>query len=194
MDDLLPGSVLAFSTRDMVADAINVLSLRPWGWYHHLAIVSEGDKSEPFIYEAVNSERPPCYWTNKRESCLRGYPASELLEFMRPRSTKIYCFPLRCPLYVHESERLESWLRQRVGLPYDLTSAWHSGGGWLFRTLSFLIRGESLAELFCSETVAGALTYVGRIKTRSASHWNPNSLTSFLKVSGTCESKPIRLL
>jgi len=197
---VLPGAILGFSSRDVVSDFICVMSLAPPGSIHHLAIASRGD-GETLAYEAIHGEksRPACHWQQKQTSGLQAHTISELCEFIRERNRQtgpnqtIWCYNPRAPLYEHEELRLENWLRKRVGSPYDVTGAWHSGGGYLFRTLSFLIRGESLSELFCSETVVGALTNVGRVQTKSASHWNPMKTIRLLRWCGYLE-KPFQLV
>lgn len=188
---VLPGAILGFSSRDVVSDFICVMSLAPPGSIHHVGIVSKGD-DEPLVYEAIHGEksRPACYFQQKQTSGLQAHTVNELVEFIRERNrttgavTKVWCYNPRAPLYEHEEIRLENWLRQRVGSPYDLTGAWHSGGGYLFRSLSFLIRGESFTKLFCSETAIGGLTNIGRVQSHSASHCNPMKTIRLLRWCG----------
>lgn len=186
--EVLPGAVLGFSNRGIVEDTICVMSLALPGSIHHVGIASAGD-DETLVYEAIHGERsrPACYFQQKQTSGLQAHTLSGLVEYVRPSGTKIWCYNPRAPLYRHEEIRLENWLRRRVGSPYDLGGALGSGGGLLHQLLSFLVRGENLTTLFCSETCAAALTNAGRLQTRSASHWNPMRLCRHLHRCGGWE-------
>lgn len=192
MGDLLPGDIIGFCSRDVIADTICVMSGALPGGIHHVGIVG-GMPGAPLIYESCTSLRPPCYHAGKLVKGVQAHTVDELLEFISTRKTRLWHYRQRHPLYLHEAARLEHWLRQRIGLPYDLDGALHAGGGILFRTLALLIRGENLAGMFCSELAAAGLVHVGRLQTRSASRWNPTKLCRTLVRFGRCD-KPTLLL
>ena len=180
------GGIIGVSARGMVEDAINIGTLGiPGIGVHHVGILSR-HSGRLLFYESTTGERPPDYFTGHQETGVGARPIEQIQEFFAAQDAKLWYYPLRCPLYEHEERRLDEWLTSKVGLPYDLDGALHSGGGLLFRTLSILLRGEDLASLFCSEMCMGALAHVGRIRTSNASKWSPNKSCRYLVRTGTC--------
>lgn len=179
--------------REPICDIINLMTWSlPGVGIHHLGITSEHN-GELLAYESTASERPPCYLSGVKGPGVGARPLDEILEFFANKDTKILYYGLRAPLYQDEVARLDEWLVQKIGLPYDMDGTLHAGGGLLYYTLSKMIRGEDLSAFFCSELCAAALSHVGRFQTPDISKWNPNKLVRRLVRTGVCE-RPVRLL
>jgi len=193
------GGIVGFSARDVISDAINVCTgSLPGVGIHHVGILCRHgrcDFGRMLLYESTSAERPPCFFAGvgARPAGVGARSLETIQEFYAETGTNLWYYPLRSPLYEHEISRLDQWLRNKVGQPYDMDGAIHSGGGLIFRTLSILLRGEDLASFFCSEMCIGGLVHVGRVQTNNVSKWNPNRSVRYLVKAGVCD-KPTRIL
>jgi hypothetical protein len=186
------GGIVGFSTFDLPASIINIGTFGvPGIGIHHVGILSR-DCGKMMLFESTTTERPPCFYTGE---CIKGVGArsvSDTTEFFKGRNTKLWYYGLRSPLYCDEEIRLQMWLRQMIGTPYDMDGAVHAAG-FLFNALSSVLRGEDLSSLFCSEMSAAALSYIDRLQIPDASRWNPNKLVRHLVRHGIC-NPPERIL
>jgi len=96
---------------------------------------------------------------------------------------KVYHYPISRPLYQHERDRLNEYLIESVGRPYDTLSAVRSGG-FLFSLIEGVLRRQSLNRVFCSEYVAAAHANIGLFATCNASRWNPSRLVRAERLAG----------
>lgn len=125
------------------------------------------------------------------ESCLgSGVQASDLASIDGYHG-RVYHYPLTTPLYDFERRRLNGFLEDYLGTPYDEIGAFRSAGvGWSL--IESFLRPADLSSIFCSELCAAALTYIGRFHTDHVSRWSPNRLVRVARRQGIL-GKPIQL-
>lgn len=177
-----PGDIIGFSGKDWVSDTINVLSLGvPRFGIHHVGIV--GYDEMLFESRGMIAEHP-CNEAKCEINGVQVHSIEEVFEYT-PRAA-IWHYRLRSPLYRHESDRLEWFLRHNLGIPYDLSGAIKSGG-IITHFITTMFRPENTSALFCSELACDALVYTGRFQTNNISGWSPNRLCRNLVRNGVVD-------
>ena len=190
--DFQAGGILGLSMLDPVANLINIgTGGIPGIGIHHVAIVSR-HAGTTLVYESTTAERLPCHYTGKITPGVSAHSLAEWISWFKGRKTKIWYYGLRAPLYTDEEMRLDAWLYNQIGRPYDMAGA-SRAGGWITNALFALMHGEDLSSLFCSELCAAGLIHTGRLLTNDASRWSPNKLCRFGVRRGLLNS-PVRVL
>jgi len=175
------GDVLGFSGRGFASAAINLATYGIPGFgCSHVAIFGVTDDKRLLVFESTSLSSIPCAI---RGSVFSGTQAHELDAMLQDYDGKVYHYPLYRPLYIAENERLTQFLMETLGTSYDMTGAFRTAGVGLSWVES-LLRPQDLTQIFCSELVAAALTYVGIFPTTNVSRWNPNRLVRTLHKHG----------
>lgn len=189
MYTISPGDVIGFSGGGAVSTVIKVCSLaNPWSGISHVGVVAGARGYGDVVFESTSGDVRPCAITGVRTNGVQAHTLDELVESY---DGWLYRYPLYRQLYRHESSRLTSYLLQSIGSPYDRDGAVHAGGV-LYAAVCALKRGQDLADLFCSELVAAALSHIGVFETSNASRWNPTRLIRELRRMGIV-GKPVRI-
>lgn len=165
------GDIIGFSGRSLRSGLINLATggIPLWG-ISHVGIIATLDKR---ILLFDSTEAPGvCSVTGNFH---RGVQAHHLSDVLADYKGRVWHYPLYRRLYQHENDRLGVYLGGVLGHGYDKAGAVRAGG-LLFAKLNALIYGQDLAELFCSELLAAALSRIGIFPTVNASRWNPNKL------------------
>lgn len=162
----------------------NVGPLGRWrvAGYSHVAIVASvfGDL---IAFESTSFGRPPCVCTPRDNPVgVQAHYISTLLD----SPGDVFHFPLRCPLYPDEEERLLQFLHVCLGREYDFWGAGKSGGRYILRAIQIMFGKEDMSDVFCSELVAKALSVVGVMQCKNASAWSPNRLARYVRRRGIC--------
>lgn len=183
-----PGDILGYSGQDFIGCFINVVTYGiPFWDLSHIGIVGEY-KGELLLFESNVYDPAPCVIQGK---CFRGTQAHRIETQLDYYQGKVWHYPLITPLYEHERKRLNKFLLDTVGTPYDEIGAFRSGGiGWSL--LESFFRPADLSSIFCSEWCCAALTHIGRFKTDNVSRWSPNKFTRTCRRRGIL-GKPRRL-
>jgi hypothetical protein len=187
-DSLKPGDILAFSSPTALGRAIQIATL---GRYNHVGIVGTAPHCVgPLLFESTADATEPCAIRGVRVMGVQVHPALERIRIATDAGQKVYrlslCRPVTSDRYDEEFE-LRSFLRSRLGTPYDFTGALRArtlGFGWV-RWL--LPSREATGDLFCAELVAMALRVVRRFNTRNCSAWSPSALVRALVRRGVTE-------
>lgn len=166
-----PGDIIGFSGTRLPSALIN---LATWGipyWsISHVGIIGEyrGDR---LLFEADAFPKLPCVVQGKP---FRGTIAVHLDDRLMHYNGKAWLYPIYRPLYTFEQERLNRFLLDHLGSPYDNIGAIRSAGigtSWFER---FVYGVEDLSYIFCSEYAAGAHREIGLLRTDNINRWNPN--------------------
>lgn len=183
-----PGDLIGFSGEALTSVLINLGSYGiPFWDLSHIGIMGEY-RGKLLLFESNVVDPEPCEITGK---FFAGTQAHTLESRLKDYSGKVWHYPLKSPLYDFEVKRLNNFLADTVGIPYDQIGAFRSGGfGWsLFE--SFL-HEEDLSHVFCSEWCAAAHAQIGRFNTDNFSRWSPNRLARTMRRQGIL-AKPRRL-
>jgi hypothetical protein len=167
-----PGDLIGFSGQDFVGTFINLTTYGiPFWDLSHVGIIGEY-KGELLLFESNTFDPSPCVIQGKQ---FAGTQAHRLDAQLRDYRGKVWHYPLVTPLYSHERKRLNNFLHDTIGVPYDKIGAFRSGGiGWSF--VESLFRSSDLSAIFCSEWCAAAHCEIGRFNTDNVSRWSPNKL------------------
>lgn len=167
-----PGEVLGFSGDGGISFMVNILSYGiPWISISHLGILGEHE-GELLLFESTTLSNIPCKIQDK---LTKGVQAVRLKDRVEKYDGKVFHYPLVNPLFASEQRRLNQFLHDQIGKPYDLIGALRSGGS-LFAWFESHLREADLNFLFCSELVASSLHRVDRLETHNVSSWSPNKL------------------
>lgn len=182
------GDVIAFSGFGRKSVIVNLVTFGwPFFWASHVGIVGEF-KGEQLLFESTTLSNIPCV---VQGIPFKGVQAVRLADRVRSYNGRVYHYPVYRPLFGFEEERLNKFLLEKVGTPYDL----HGGMRSATHGLSWLesrFKGEDLNYIFCSELVAAAHAKIGLLQTSSASRWNPNRLVRYERRTGILR-RPRRL-
>lgn len=188
MAKIKTGDIIAFSGFGRKSVFVNLVTFGIPYWYaSHVGIIGEY-KGEQLLFESTTLSNVPCVVQGKSFKGVQAVRTSERLESYRGR---VYHYPIYRPLFGFEADRLNEFLIDKVGTPYDL----HGGMRSATHGLSWLeskFKGEDLNFIFCSELVAAAHAKIGLLQTSSASRWNPNRLIRYERRTGILR-RPRRL-
>lgn len=170
-----PGDLIGFSGVSWLSAAINLATL---GWpgigLSHVGIVVQQYSGRLVLVESTTIAPEPCII---RRHHVRGAQMHDLVDVLQ-RPGRIYHYPLVVPLSGRIADRLRDYMTDlvRAEKPYDFVGAAKSRFTPLALLRTWLHGRESLDSLFCSETCAAGLRYVGRLRIRNASSLAPNQL------------------
>jgi hypothetical protein len=170
-----PGDLIGFSGDSWLSGLINLATL---GWpgigLSHVGIVAQQYSGRLVLVESTTIAPEPCII---RRHHVRGAQMHDLVDVLQ-RPGRIYHYPLAVPLSGADSDRLRDYMTDlvRAEKPYDFVGAAKSRFTPLALLRMWLHGRESLGMLFCSETCAAGLRYVGRLAIRNASSLAPNQL------------------
>jgi hypothetical protein len=168
--DFQPGDILGFSGHAWSSAGINLVTYGiPFWDLSHVAIVGRFD-GELLLFESECDPQHPCAIQGQLFAGTQAQPIDSRLQSYRG---KVWHYPIYRKLYRSETERLNRFLYQHLGIPYDRIGAFRSGGiGWSW--IESLLRQSDLSSLFCSELAAAAHTHIGLFRTDNVSRWSPN--------------------
>jgi len=167
-----PGDVLGFSGDGGISFAVNILSYGlPWISISHVGIMGEHE-GELLLFESTTLSNTPCKIQDK---LVEGVQAVRLEDRVEKYDGKVFWYPLVDPLFASDKRKLNQFLHDQIGKPYDLIGALRAGGS-LFAWFESHLREADLNFLFCSELVASSLHKVNRLETHNVSSWSPNKL------------------
>ena len=180
MGKIKTGDIIAFSGFGRQSAFINLVTFGiPYWWASHVGIIGEY-KGEQLLFESTTLSNIPCVIQDKP---FKGVQAVRLSDRVRTYKGRIYHYPIYRPLFGAEDARLNAFLLEKIGTPYDMPGGMRSathGVSWLESRFS----GEDLNFIFCSELVAAAHARIGLLQTISASRWNPNRLIRYERRTG----------
>lgn len=178
------GDIIGFSGKGLLSDFINVVTLGvPRVNLSHVGILGE-HQGRLYLFESTTLDNLPCEIMGKP---IKGTQAHTLAKVVEAYQGKVWHYPLYRELYPSEAARLNQFLVQSLGKPYDSLGAMRSVS-WV----ESLFRHQDLASIFCSEWLAAALATIGLCPTDNASRWNPNRLVRRLR-RREIVLKPLRL-
>lgn len=165
-----PGDVVGFSGTGKCSIFINLMSygIPRWG-ISHVGIIG-AYHGENLLFESTTLSNVPCVIQGKP---FRGTQAVRLADRVAKYKGRIWLYPLYRKLYTAEADRLNEFLIEHIGLPYDHVGAINAGGE-VWSWFGTHIREECLKRIFCSELCAAAHREIGLIRTNNVSSWNPN--------------------
>ncbi len=180
MSEIKIGDIIAFSGFGRKSVIVNLVTFGWPFWYaSHVGIIGEYN-GEQLLFESTTLSNLPCVI---QEKPFKGVQAVRLTDRINSYNGRVYHYPIYRPLFGFETERLNEFLLDKVGTPYDL----HGGVRSATHGLSWLesrFKGEDLNYIFCSELVAAAHARIGLLQTSSASRWNPNRLIRYERRTG----------
>ena len=180
MSEIKIGDIIAFSGFGRKSVIVNLVTFGWPFWYaSHVGIIGEYN-GEQLLFESTTLSNLPCVI---QEKPFKGVQAVRLTDRINSYNGRVYHYPIYRPLFGFETERLNEFLLDKVGTPYDL----HGGVRSATHGLSWLesrFKGEDLNYIFCSELVAAAHARIGLLQTSSASRWNPNRLVRYERRTG----------
>lgn len=140
----------------------------PYLGVSHLGIIGEY-RGKPYIFESTTWNEFKC---EIRHKTIKGTQAHRIEPWIERYAGMIWHYPLITPLYRDEKTRLNKFLRDGCGEPYDTLGALRIGAGlsWLESRLGI----NQLASIFCSEWCAAAHSHIGIFNTDNVSRWSPN--------------------
>lgn len=187
-EQLQPGDIIGFSGHGLVSNFINCVTygIPHWG-ISHVGIMGEHD-GRILLFESTTLNDDPCEITGK---CIKGSQAHSLDTRLRGYRGQIWHYPLYRTLYDFEAERLNDFLIDTIGRPYDDINVYRAGGIGLSWIESKLYE-PNLSSLFCSEWCAAAHTTIGILPTDNVARWNPNRLVRWERHHGLLK-KPRRI-
>jgi hypothetical protein len=168
--DLKAGDIIGFSGDAWLSAGIALATFGvPWWSLSHVGIMGEHD-GRLLLFESTTLNSEPCCITGK---CIEGSQAHPLDETVARYPGKVWHYPIYRALFPHERERLNDFLLDTLGEPYDQIGAFRAGG-FGFSWLESRLRESDLASLFCSEWCAAAHAEIGLFATDNVSRWNPS--------------------
>lgn len=168
-----PGDIVGFSGTRLPSVLIN---LGTWGipfWsISHVGIIGEyhGDR---LLFEADAFPSLPCVIQGKP---FRGTIAVHLGDRLAGYQGKAWLYPICRPLYAFEQDRLNQFLLDHLGIPYDNVGAVRSAGVGFSWFEQIVFGEEDLSYIFCSEYAAAAHREIGLLRTDNINRFNPNRL------------------
>lgn len=164
------GDVVGFSGFGRPSIIVNLVTYGiPWWNISHVGIIGEFEGKQ-LLFESTTLSNIPCVIQGEP---FKGVQAVRLADRILSYNGKAWHYPVYRPLFGAEADRLNDFLIEKVGTPYDMTGGMRSAGVGL-SWLEAKLRDEDLNLIFCSELVAAAYNLIGLIRTESASRWNPN--------------------
>ena len=180
MTEFKTGDIISFSGFGRKSVIVNLVTFGwPFWWASHVGIIGEY-KGEQLLFESTTLSNLPCVVTGKP---FKGVQAVRLPERVKTYNGRVYHYPIYRPLFGMEADRLNEFLLESIGTPYDLTGGMRSathGLSWL----EARFKGEDLNFIFCSELCAAAHARIGLLQTTSASRWNPNRFIRYERRTG----------
>jgi len=160
------GDIVAFSGNSWHSILINLCSYGiPFWSISHVGIIGEHE-AKLVLFESTTPAQG-------LSTCDKGTQAVRLEDRLADYPGRVWHYPLYRRLYAAESDRLNQFLMDHLGIPYDHIGAIRSGGAaWSW--FESLLRDEDLSRIFCSELCAAAHREIGMIRTDNVSRWNPN--------------------
>ena len=168
--EIQTGDIIAFSGRGWPSILINLFTYGVPFWHiSHVGIIRR-HQGELLLFESTTLSDLPCVIQGRP---FRGTQAVRLNDRLKEYSGRAWHYPLYRQMFEAESERLNGFLADHIGIPYDYIGAVRSGGiGWSW--LESLLHQEDLSYIFCSELCAAAHRQIGMLRTDNVSRWNPN--------------------
>jgi hypothetical protein len=180
MSKIKTGDIIAFSGFGHKSAIINLVTFGiPFWWASHIGIIGKYN-NEQLLFESTTLSNLPCVIQNKP---FKGVQGVRLADRLSTYSGRVYHYPIYRPLFGFEEDRLNEFLFEKVGTPYDTSGGMRSathGFSWL----ESRFKGEDLNFIFCSELVAATHARIGLLQTSSASRWNPNRLIRYERRTG----------
>lgn len=165
------GDILGFSGDSWVSTFITLVTYGIPGWsLSHVGIVGEYH-DQLLLFESTTLDGSPCFI---RGQTFAGTQAHRIDRAVADYPGKVWHYPLYRELYKAEKRRLNRFLLDGVGIPYDEVGAFRAGGIG-FSWFESLFREQDLNSIFCSEWAAAAHAHIGIHPTDNASKWSPNS-------------------
>lgn len=179
MSQVKAGDLIAHSGTQWQSVFINLVTFGiPFWGASHVGIMSRCPDGALRMFESTTLENGhPCELSGEVTQGVQAHTLSSVAERYQGR---MWVYPLYRRLYPWEDVRLESFLMNTLGRPYDMRGAFRTGGN-LYAKLHSLLHTQDLNELFCSELVAAAYSEIGVMPTDNASRWNPNKLVRHLR-------------
>jgi len=178
--EIKTGDIVAFSGFGHKSVIVNLVTFGwPFFWASHVGIIGEYE-GEQLLFESTTLSNVPCVIQQKS---FKGVQSVRLADRVKSYDGRVYHYPVYRPLFGFEEDRLNEFLIDSIGTPYDLHGGMRSathGLSWLESRFS----GEDLNFIFCSELVAAAHARIGLLQTTSASRWNPNRLVRYERRTG----------
>ena len=169
--ELKPGDVIGFSGRGYQSVAINILTYGIPHWsISHVGILGQ-HKGKLLLFESTTLTDIPCVIQGKS---VQGTQACHLEDRLKSYAGRAWHYPLYRKLFAFECKRLNDFLVDHIGVPYDREGAIRAGGS-LWSWVKSFFYPENLDFIFCSEFCAAAHRDIGLLRTDNASSWNPNS-------------------
>ncbi len=182
------GDIVAFSGFGRKSVIVNLVTFGwPFFWASHVGILGEY-QGEQLLFESTTLSNVPCVIQQKH---VKGVQAVRLADRVKSYNGRVYHYPIYRPLFGFEEDRLNQFLLEKIGVPYDL----HGGMRSATHGLSWLesrFKGEDLNFIFCSELTAASHARIGILQTSSASRWNPNRFIRYERRVGIIR-RPRRL-
>lgn len=173
--ELKPGDIVAFLGRGFESALINVCTYGiPFWGISHVGIIGEY-KNELLLFESTTLCDIPCLIQGKP---FKGTQACHLEDRLQSYGGKVWHYPLHRRLFDFEATRLNRFLFDHVGVPYDREGAMRAGGN-LWNWFASFLYGEDLKLLFCSELCTAAYHTIGLIRTDNVSAWSPNRFVRY---------------
>ncbi|MHC4703559.1 MAG: hypothetical protein ACYTFQ_23595 [Planctomycetota bacterium] len=188
---LKPGDIIGFTGLGWECVAINILTYGlPRLSIAHVGIMGEYE-GELLLFESTTLSDVPCVIQGKLIDGVQAVRLPDRIKGYNERGGRIWHYPLHRPLYDHESTRLNKFLAEQIGRPYDTTGAMNAGG-LIWSTIKSWLHDADLSELFCSELSTAAHNYIGMMRTKNVSRWNPNNFIRYETAKGIV-TRPWRL-
>lgn len=166
------GDIVAFSGFGRTSVIVNLVTYGiPYWSASHVGIIGEHG-GEQLLFESTTLSNIPCVI---QERSFQGVQAVHLEDRVLSYDGRAWLYPIYRPLFGFEADRLNEFLHQQVGVPYDMVGGMRSAGVGL-SWIESRLRGEDLELLFCSELVAAAHNLIGLLQTENSSRWSPNKL------------------
>jgi len=170
MSEFKAGDILGFSGDAWASAGINLGSFGiPFWDLSHIGIVGEHE-GRLLLFESTTFNDKPCVILGKK---IKGSQAHELADTIADYQGKVWHYPLYRRLFEHERIRLNDFLHETIGHPYDKIGAFRAGGIG-FSWLESQLREVDLSALFCSEWTAAAHAEIGIFPNDNGARWNPN--------------------
>lgn len=169
-----PGDIIGFLGHGALSQCIccGTFALPFWPFYagvSHVGIIGSY-KRQLYLFESTTLCDLPCAI---KGHTIKGTQAHRLEDRLAAYHGRVYHYPLLSPLYADEKKRLNRFLLDTLGRPYDAIGARRSGDGFWF--LERWSREDQLARIYCSEWVAAAHAYIRLFQTDDIGKWSPNA-------------------
>ena len=149
-----------------------------WG-ISHIGIIGSY-KGEQYLFESTELTDLPCAIKGTRQA---GTQAHKLEDRLAVYDGRAWHYPLTAPLYPQESKRLNRFLLDHLGRPYDRLGAFASSD-WVMTWIEPSLREDQLAFCYCSEVVEGVFRYIDRWHVADIGQYSPNRLVRVARRKG----------